>query len=219
MRAILRNFGRAAVAVVVAITCDAAHAAGTAPGPIELGGENRKGAEMGRVIRKEVIVRAPVAEVWRTWTTSEGAATFFAPKAKIELAVGGAYELYFVPDAPEGSQGSEGIKILSYLPGEMLTFDWNAPPQFAEERKARTWVVVQLARIDGDSTRVTLTHLGWKDGGRWSEVYDYFDRAWATVLARLRHRFQAGPIDWKNPYRPPEATPGGEKESGASARQ
>jgi uncharacterized protein YndB with AHSA1/START domain len=159
---------------------------------------------MERAIRREVIVAAPVAEAWRAWTTAEGAASFFAPEAKIELAVGGAYELYFVPSAPAGSRGSEGVKVLSYLPMRMLSFDWNAPPQFAEERKARTWVVVQFEPLGEDRTRVTLTHLGWRDGGRWPEVYAYFDRAWTTVMARLERRFAAGPIDWSRPYYPPQ---------------
>ncbi len=35
---------------------------------------------LGRWVRVEVTVKAPVAEVWRVWTTSEGAEEFFAEK-------------------------------------------------------------------------------------------------------------------------------------------
>ena len=60
---------------------------------------------MERAIRKGVIVDAPVSEVWRAWTTEDGAVTFFAPQAHVELAIGGRYEMLFSLSAPPGSQG------------------------------------------------------------------------------------------------------------------
>ena len=107
--------------------------------------------------------------------------------------------LYFMTDAPEGLQGSEGCRILSYLPGRMLSFDWSAPPEFPQERQSRTWVVVLLSHVGEGRTAVTLTHLGWKDGGRWNDVYDYFQRAWNIVLERLEHACRVGPLDWSRP--------------------
>ncbi|UCE96776.1 MAG: SRPBCC domain-containing protein [Candidatus Bathyarchaeota archaeon] len=95
-----------------------------------------------RAIRKEIMVDAPVSEIWKAWTTTEGVLAFFAPKANIQLSIVGPYELLFDLDAPEGSQGGEGLKILSFLPEEMLSFEWNAPPQFPIVRRQRTWVVV-----------------------------------------------------------------------------
>jgi len=158
-----------------------------------------------RMIRKEVIVNAPVKAVWDAWTTPEGAVTFFAPRANIRLAVGGPYELFFDPEAPEGSQGSEGLKILSFLPMEMLSFEWSAPPQYPTLRKGkRTWVVVQFYPRGQSEVRVRLTHLGWKEGDEWDEVFQYFRRAWDIVLGRLEHRFSRGPIDWNNPYSIPQ---------------
>jgi uncharacterized protein YndB with AHSA1/START domain len=149
-----------------------------------------------RAIRKETVVPAPTAEVWQAWTTTAGVNTFFAAKARIDLAIGGAYELYFDREAPPGSQGSEGCRVLSYLPGEMLSFSWNAPPQFPNVRRKRTWVVVQLAPLAPDQTRVSLTHLGWRQGDEWDQVYDYFNRAWGVVLQRLVQRFTTGALDW-----------------------
>jgi uncharacterized protein YndB with AHSA1/START domain len=149
-------------------------------------------------LHKQTVVAAPVPEVWTAFTTSEGAQTFFAPAARIRLEMGGPYELFFDPSAPEGERGSEGMRILAYLPQEMLAFEWNAPPKFPEIRDAgrRTFVVVQLRDAGGGRTRVRLHHLGWGDGGRWREVRDYFDKAWDHVLRSLVRRFQAGPIDW-----------------------
>jgi len=154
-----------------------------------------------RLIRKSVAVNASRQEVWKAWTTEEGVKGFFAPDANVELAIGGAYEMLFDPEAPVGSQGGEGLRILSYLPEEMLSFEWNAPPEFPTVRAQKTWVVVQLGDTPAQ-TKVQLTHLGWEEGAEWNRVFDYFQQAWNIVLRRLQKRFTDGPIDWENLYRP-----------------
>jgi uncharacterized protein YndB with AHSA1/START domain len=158
--------------------------------------------EMERKIQKGAVVPAPVEAVWQAWTTEAGATSFFAPKANVELVIGGRYEMLFDLDASVGSQGGEGLKILSYLPPEMLSFEWNAPPHLPTVRGERTWVVIQFEAHPGGATGVKLTHLGWRSGGEWDDAFNYFVRAWDVVLARLVHRFTTGPIDWSNPYRP-----------------
>jgi uncharacterized protein YndB with AHSA1/START domain/uncharacterized protein YciI len=148
--------------------------------------------ETDRQIRKEVVVDAPRDSVWTAWTTPDGIATFSAPEANIELRVGGRYEWLFLPDTePAGSRGGEGCRILSYLPKEMLSFTWNAPPKFPEARRYRTRVVLQFADAGPGQTRVTLTHLGWGEDKMWDPVYDYFDAAWSSVLTNLQSRFSA----------------------------
>jgi uncharacterized protein YndB with AHSA1/START domain len=52
---------------------------------------------LGRWVRVEASVKAPVADVWRLFTMSEGAEEFFAQKANIRLAIGGPYEIQFDP--------------------------------------------------------------------------------------------------------------------------
>jgi hypothetical protein len=78
----------------------------------------------------------------------------------------------------------------------MLSFDWNAPPHLAEARKQRTFVVVRFFDVDSTSTRVTLHHTGWGEGGEWDQAYAYFDKAWGSVLGNLKKRHETGPQDW-----------------------
>lgn len=100
------------------------------------------------MIRVEATVKAPVAEVWQAWTTSAGAETFFAPKANIQLALGGPYEIYFDPkDEPKRTKG---LKILSYAPEEMISFQCNAPPEMPEVRDGGPWIVVQSQPVAVD---------------------------------------------------------------------
>ncbi|MDF1539383.1 MAG: SRPBCC domain-containing protein [Candidatus Thorarchaeota archaeon] len=149
-------------------------------------------------LKKEITVQAEIREVWDAWTTLDGVKSFFAPDAKIDLRLGGPYEMYFNPNATLGSRGGENLRILSYLPPEMISFEWNAPPDFRRIRKVKTWIVVQLKSEVQGRTQVTLTHCGWQDGLEWDEVYNYFEKAWTLVLERLQQRFLYGPIDWES---------------------
>jgi uncharacterized protein YndB with AHSA1/START domain len=149
-------------------------------------------------ISKRVEIAASAGEVWRAFTTAAGATGFFAPDAKIELRQGGAYELYFDPKARPGSRGSEGMRVLAYLPERMLAFSWNAPPRFPRARaESGPFVVVLLEPRAAKRTQVSLHHLGFGSGGEWPGVRAYFERAWSVVLDRLARRFREGkPIDW-----------------------
>lgn len=46
-----------------------------------------------RAIDKSVVVDATLDQVWDSWTTREGIIGFFAPDAKIEPKVGGAFQI------------------------------------------------------------------------------------------------------------------------------
>lgn len=157
-----------------------------------------------RAIQKEVTVPASREEVWKAFATSEGVQTFFAPKANVKMELGGAYELLFDDGAPAGQQGTEGMKILSYIPERMLSFEWIAPAEFRELRSQKMWIVLFLDDKGEKETVVRLAHLGWRVGAEWDRLYDYFLRAWDIVLGRLEHRFSHGALDWEKPYYPPE---------------
>ncbi len=149
-----------------------------------------------RSIDKEVVVAAPIDAAWNAWTTREGITTFFAPDARIEPRVGGAFEIYINPYAEPGMKGADDMRFLALQPPRMLSFTWNAPPSLPEVRQQRTVVVIRLQPVSERETRVTLHHTGWGDGGEWDKAYAYFDRAWGNVLANLKKRFDSGPVDW-----------------------
>jgi uncharacterized protein YndB with AHSA1/START domain len=154
--------------------------------------------QSGRILVKETLVPATLDEVWNAWTTTEGVKTFFSSQAMVELAVGGAYEIHFLLDAPPGSKGSEDCQVLSYLPKEMLSFSWSAPPEFGELREKRTIVVLRFEELEPGKVKVILSQHGWGKGEEWEKLYDYFEKAWSYVLGNLKKRFAAGPIDWSS---------------------
>jgi len=144
-------------------------------------------------ITKTATLYSPVEEVWERWTTREGLRTFFGEDNNVELTPGGPFEIYFSMDQPAGMRGSEGCTVLSFVPYHMLSFTWNAPPKFREARESayHTWVVVEFKPVDGRTTEVTLTHLGWPEGGEWDQVRDYFENAWGTVMTWLKDSYKS----------------------------
>lgn len=143
-----------------------------------------------KALLKEIVVTASIDDVWQAWTTTEGIKSFFCPNAKVELRIGGPFEIYFDMSQPYGKRGSEPCRILSYQPKKMLSFEWNAPPSFGELRDIHTIVVIQFNQLENDQVKLTLSHHGWGEGENWQAIYDYFDSAWDWVLTNFAKQFK-----------------------------
>jgi uncharacterized protein YndB with AHSA1/START domain len=138
------------------------------------------------------IINAPVADVWKAWTTAEGIEGFWAPKAaKVEPVPGGAFELWFGVNSPEGSRGSEGCLVHSVKPLEQFVFEWNAPPDIPAIRRLRTLVYVDFKPLPDNRTEVTLRNFGYGTGDDWAKNKAYFEKAWPAVMGSLEKRFAA----------------------------
>jgi len=163
----------------------------------------RKELRYDRIIRVETILTVSTEDVWQAWTTPQGITAFLAPACNIELKVNGPYEILFDLEAEAGKRGSEGAHILALQPPNLLSFTWNAPPEFPKVRQQWTCVVVRFSEATKGGTLVTLTQGGWPSSGsagnnrEWDKVYQYFIHAWRDVVfPRMRYRFQVGPLDW-----------------------
>lgn len=145
-----------------------------------------------RSLVKETVVGTDTYEVWAAWTSSDAIAAWWNPPAtRIDLRIGGPFELLFAMDQPEGLRGSEGCQYLAYVPGEMVSFTWNAPPHLAL-REAHTWVVITFTKLSDDSTGVRLVHTGFLEGPNWDAYMDYFNDAWGHVLGLLAAHWPTG---------------------------
>ncbi len=149
-------------------------------------------------IEIETVVNAPREEVFATYTSSAGWKSFFGVESKIELRPGGPFEIYFSMEPPEGTRGSEGCTVLSYIPGRMFSYTWNAPPKFPAERNERTWVVVMFDDVGTARTRVRAMHMGFREQAaahpdrkeNYETVRGYFAKAWPMVFAALKKKWE-----------------------------
>lgn len=142
----------------------------------------------------ETVLPCPRDAAWQLISTSEGWRRAMGLKSTIEVRPGGPFELYFRDGAAEGERGSEGCTVLSYLPEEMLSFTWNAPPEHAHARSLHTWVVIRLDDAGPMQTRLRLSHLGFEGHAKahsgheeeWKTVRKHFVEAWPRVLEAFR---------------------------------
>ncbi len=150
-------------------------------------------------VRRSCVVPRARARVFRDWTDSAALTGWLGVEANIELRIGGRFELLFLPE-PTGLRGSEGCRVLSFLPDRLLCFTWNAPPHLPSVRSLHTWVVLAFTDVEMSSTEdhrapqpikthIQLTHSGWPAAGwqvdgdpAWSQAVAYFEVAWGRML-------------------------------------
>lgn len=160
-------------------------------------------ADTGRSVRLEADVACPPARAYALWATSDGAQSFFAPRARIG-AVGGPYEVMFFPDDdPDGRvHGTRGAHVLAAEPGRFYAFEWvvfagddrrgnNAPP-YAEAAlrlpaTLPTWVELAFTPV-GTGTHVAFRHYGFGPGALYERSRAWFERAWGGVLRQMVRR-------------------------------
>jgi lactoylglutathione lyase len=152
------------------------------------------GASEGDAIRSfdvsTTIDGATVAAAFAAFTTQSALARWFGNDARMELRIGGPFEILFLPEG-NAARGSEGCRVLSWIPDRMLSFTWNAPPTMPHVRNLATWVVVEFEEVD-QGVRVRITHMGWPEHGfsdgahpEWAQAWTYFQAAWPAVLKGL----------------------------------
>lgn len=144
----------------------------------------------------ELVVPAPVQDVWEAWTTAEGVASWAAPAGYVDLRRGGSWEAHFDPSRPPGQRGSDANEIVDFDPERLLVIRAGAPQQFPTVRAEKTTFYLTLTPVGRHHTLVQGIQSGWKDGPEWDEAFEYLAEANAVWLDWLHQRFTTGPIDW-----------------------
>jgi uncharacterized protein YndB with AHSA1/START domain len=143
-----------------------------------------------RVMELSVHVPAPIEDVWRAFTTSEGFASWAARVARVDLRVGGEYETSYDPKAQVGAPGNIRNQIVTLVPLRLVVIrNVQAPPVTAFD--VPTFQTLQTAvhfqRVDTRLTRVVLQNPGYRDGEKFDGVYTHFWTSFANDTPAPRH--------------------------------
>jgi len=155
--------------------------------------ESNVGGRNIKPIRVEVSISVPPDLVWRAWTQSERITAWFAPEAIVEARCGGPFELFFDPSDHE-HQCTKGCVFTLVEPMRCLGFTWRGPDQFAglmNDPSSLTSVTVNFSDEDRTS-RVVIEHRGWGEGKDWARAWAWHQKAWETVLGRLKSALESG---------------------------
>ena len=137
--------------------------------------------EMGKEIRKTVMINAPSDAVFRALTDDKELVQWFPNQgATLDVRVGGKLEFRFL--RPDGEKHAFHGKILEIIPGKKLSYSWNNLHEPMSDNEIITWT---LEPVDGGRTRVTLLHTGLKESkedvaGGWS-----YEAGWIFFLGQL----------------------------------
>jgi len=137
-------------------------------------------------VDKSLVIQTDINKVWGLFATKEGLERWAAPAANVELRFDGLYERLDNPSAPEGRRGQEGRRILTYLPHELISYTWLAPPQFPEVREGQCWETWRFYDLGDGWVRLRYAALGLGEGSQWRDAFNLLDQRMEFVTGNLR---------------------------------
>ena len=168
--------------------------------PIEVKDASYREADGHRIQQLSVIVQAPVAEVWKAFTTDEGFVRWATPVAHITLGNGGMMETSYLLSSKIGDPDNIKNRIDCYLPEKLLVIHNEHVPKgapFDPVLIASLRTIITFEPLGPHQTRVTEAQVGYGDGPGYETMYDHFRDGNAEELRTLAQSFTSGPVDWK----------------------
>lgn len=113
----------------------------------------------------EGYVNAPVAEVWRLFTTADGYRLMGAARAEVDLRIGGLIRSHAAASGVLGDADTAVNEILAYDPQHLLVTRPRQAPASVAYRDAidGTWTVVYFTASGQDMSFVRMVSLGYRD--------------------------------------------------------
>lgn len=139
----------------------------------------------------EGLVEAPVADVWRIFSTAEGYTKLGVAKATVDFRPGGL--IVTVYDPSQALDGEAGIRseILAYEPLRMVATRIQRPPKgfpFKDAWKS-VWTVVSLTDLGDKRTNVRVAMIGWGSDSDSQAMREFFRAGNEWVMKRLHAAF------------------------------
>ena len=142
-------------------------------------------------LRHEGLINAPVPEVWKAFTTTDGLKSWMAPLAEIDLRVGGKMRVNYDASGKLGDEKTIENTILSLEPERMLSIQATRPPAgfpFPTAIKDM-WTVLRFEPAGADRTRLIITGMGFGESEESVKMREFFDKGNAHTLELLRKKF------------------------------
>jgi uncharacterized protein YndB with AHSA1/START domain len=139
----------------------------------------------------EGIVGAPVAEVWRAFTTRAGMESWMVAAGDIELRVGGLMRTSYRKDADLNGDTAIHQQILSIDPERMLSYRTvKAPAGFAFAKAiTETWTIIYFDPQSDGRTKVTVKMLGYTADPESQKMRAFFETGNKATMDGLIKKF------------------------------
>ena len=141
-----------------------------------------------RDIDIQILIENPVDQVFNAWVQPELLERWLTRKAKVDAAVGGAYELFWDPERPEHNS-TLGCRITDIVPNSELSFNWRGPEEYEEVMGSGTQVFVRLEPRES-GTLLRFIHTGWGSGANWEQARTWQEDAWKEAIENLKNMLE-----------------------------
>lgn len=155
-----------------------------------LDGQERAQADTAPLVH-EGIINAPVAEVWRIFTTGEGFKSLGVAQADVDLRIGGLIRSHYSPDGVLGDPGTIQNQIIAFEPERMLAIRIHQPPAgfpFKEAWKG-TWSVITFHDLGDGRTALRIAGLGYTADPESQSMRTFFQTGNEWTVKTLQSRF------------------------------
>jgi uncharacterized protein YndB with AHSA1/START domain len=129
-----------------------------------------------KIIKKEIVITAPVAKVWQHITDPGKLAGWLMPN-DFKPSVGRAFTMEC------GTEGTISCVVKEIIPHQKLVYSFKS-----KDTRIETLVTITLAPENGH-TRLTLIHSGWDALPLPDQnIADTFDSGWGGFLRNLQEQ-------------------------------
>ena len=146
-----------------------------------------------RVLVEDIVIEAALADVWAAYTTEEGYTAWAAPKARIDLRVGGTMLTQYGAGAEIGDPGTNTLHIVNYVPERLLTLraevadNW---PEVMKQDGERLTNVILFESLSPTRTRVESFGIGYGDSPEYEELLQFFVKANRSLYVELKRALE-----------------------------
>jgi uncharacterized protein YndB with AHSA1/START domain len=139
----------------------------------------------------EGTVDAPIDEVWKVWSTSDGYRKLGPAMADVDLRLGGLIRSKYTAEGTLDDEGAIVNRILAYEPMRMIAIQIARPPAGFpfEEAWRHPWTVITLTPEGASRTHVRVTMLGFGSDEESVRMRTFFERGNAATIDVLRAAF------------------------------
>ena len=145
-----------------------------------------------RDLQQSVIIDAPVAVLWKSFTDPAEFKRWNSPVSAIDMRVGGSLEASYNPKAAIGDPNNIKHRVITFLPQKLIVFqNIQAPHELpGAEAFQRTVIIVQFEPLGPARTRVTLSCTGWANDPASDRLYRFFEADNAEELETWKHVYE-----------------------------
>lgn len=139
----------------------------------------------------EGVVNAPMAEVWKVFSTSAGYTALGVALAEVDLRIGGAIRSRYGSDGQLGDEETIENLIMAYEPPRMMAMRIQRTPKTFPFKQAwkTPWTVVTLTDVGGNRTHVRVASMGFGPDEESLAMRRFFERGNQEVIETLQRHF------------------------------